>query len=238
VDKQKEKEFFRKFAVCEYDTFTDEGYERLLREFEWLDPTQGEYCIDLGCGTGAFTEKLLRYGLSLSGIDISPEMICYARTAHPQIKFIIEDIENMKSIPSDYYDIAVFSGVLHHFADYSKAFKEAHRILAAGGKLFAYEPNKHNPIMWLYRDPKSPFCSKKGKTDNERLLRINDLKRDLTEQGFEAEVYAIGGVTFKYVESNLGKKLLPIYNIIEQITDKLPFANKIGSFIIVRAVKR
>ena len=236
--KNNEIEFFDKFCDLDYDVFGKSGYDRILNEFKrYIKPKKGEKLVDFGCGTGAFTKYLLRYKLDIIGIDISPKSIKLAKKRFSKINFIIGDIEKTK-LKANSVDIVLFSGVLHHFDDFTKTMKEAYRILKPDGRIFAYDPNKNNPVMWLYRDENSPVCSTKGRTDNERLLTIKEIKKVVKKSGFKKnKIYAISGVTYKYVESNLGKLILPFYNLFEIIFDYLPFSNKYGSFIITCAKK-
>jgi len=238
VKKQKEIDFFSKYEHVAYDVFTENGYDRILREFEAVvKPRKNETLVDLGCGTGSFTKRLGKYGLNLIGLDISPQCIRYARNNVKDVQFDIEDIEHIKTIPAGSVDIVIFSGVLHHFTDCSAAVKEAHRILKPGGRIFAYDPHKRNPAMWLYRDEGSPFHSKSGKTVNERLLTMNELRDTLLTAGFhDITVYAISGVSFNYVAGG-GKFLLPLYNFFEELFDKTFLARYFGSFIISYAKK-
>jgi SAM-dependent methyltransferase len=46
---------------------------------ELLAPRAGERILDLGCGDGALTEKLVALGALVVGVDTSPEMIAAAR---------------------------------------------------------------------------------------------------------------------------------------------------------------
>jgi SAM-dependent methyltransferase len=46
---------------------------------ELLEPRAGERVLDLGCGDGALTERLLAAGCSVLGVDASQEMIAAAR---------------------------------------------------------------------------------------------------------------------------------------------------------------
>ncbi len=45
-----------------------------------LDPRPGERILDLGCGDGALTEKLVAVGCEVVGVDGSPEQVAAART--------------------------------------------------------------------------------------------------------------------------------------------------------------
>lgn len=46
---------------------------------ELLDPQPGERILDLGCGDGALTEKLVNLGCQVVGVDASPQQIEAAR---------------------------------------------------------------------------------------------------------------------------------------------------------------
>ena len=43
-----------------------------------LDPAEGRSLLDLGCGEGALTEKLLSLGWNVTGVDSSKEQVCAA----------------------------------------------------------------------------------------------------------------------------------------------------------------
>ncbi|MGH7789991.1 MAG: class I SAM-dependent methyltransferase, partial [Candidatus Binatia bacterium] len=46
---------------------------------ELLAPRAGERVLDLGCGDGALTERLVALGCAVVGVDASPEQIAAAR---------------------------------------------------------------------------------------------------------------------------------------------------------------
>jgi len=237
-NKQKEINFFNKFYEKEYDVFTKQGYNKLLKEFKRLiNPLPGEIAVDFGCGTGAFTRRLKKYGIKLKAIDISQGMIEFAQKQDSTIDFIVGDIEDTK-IKNESVDIVIFSGVLHHFPDFSETIKEAYRILKKGGRLFAYDPNKRNPAMWLYRDKNSPLQSSVGRTDNERLLTAEEITNVLKKIGFyKILIHSISGVEFSYLENENASFFLPLYNFLDSIFSKTPLAKKYGSFLITKAIK-
>ena len=45
----------------------------------WLAPEPGERILDLGCGDGALTEKIVQAGSKVVGIDSSPEQVAAAK---------------------------------------------------------------------------------------------------------------------------------------------------------------
>src|SRR3569623_144780 len=46
---------------------------------EMLDPQPGELILDIGCGDGALTAKIMATGARVSGLDASPQMVEAAR---------------------------------------------------------------------------------------------------------------------------------------------------------------
>ena len=189
MDATKELTFFDGFTGenGEYDVFGVRAYRRLLGVFDDLiAPRNGEHCLDLGCGSGAFTRRLSAFGLVLTGMDISPRSIEAAVRLSAAETYSVGDIR-ATGFAAGEVDIVVYSGVLHHCDQGStrvEILREGYRLLKPGGRLFAFDPSAHSPSMWLYRDPKSPFYSSKGKTENEVLLTRGELLSELEEAGF------------------------------------------------------
>lgn len=242
-NKVEEKEFFDQWAKSrEYDVFTSSGYNTIIREFLNLIGNRlsnGCRAIDLGCGTGAFTKRIFQNAeAELYGLDISTKAIQLAASRKEKIKYLVGDVENLK-FEDNFFDVVIYSGVLHHFSDERKCLAEGYRVLKRGGCIVSYDPSKKNPFMWLYRDQRSLFFSKKGKTNNERLLSDNEMKIVLKDVGFtNVNTHCISGVSFKFVESRSGRFLLPIYNLTDRLLGILPLANKYGSFLICYGEKK
>jgi ubiquinone/menaquinone biosynthesis C-methylase UbiE len=178
---------------------------------------------------------LTRYRLKVLGVDISPECGRYASATVKDATFLVGDIENVVGIPSNSADIVVFSGVLHHFDDFTATVKEAARVLKKGGRIFAYDPHKRNPAMWLYRDKKSPLHSTEGRTENERLLTRGEIRDTLKKAGYsDILVFSISGVSYRRVDGG-GRYLLPLYNFFEELLGTMWIAKHWGSFLISSA---
>ncbi len=242
MDVRKEVEFFDSF-VAEHDdseVLDDGAYRRVTGLFrDELRPISGEVCIDLACGTGAFTRWLRRFDLRITGIDISPASIERARQRSTGETYVVGDIR-ATGLPSASADIAVYSGVLHHCttnADRLEVLTEGFRILRPGGRIFAYDPSAHSPAMRLYRDPRSPFYSSAGKTANEVLLDRHELRRELESVGFDRiRVRGTSGMTFGYMEGRIARRLLPLYNNLYERGMRLtPFEDSFGTFLVTTA---
>lgn len=99
----------------------------------WLDPKPGERVLDLGCGDGALTERLVGMGLDVEGIDISEAMLEAARARGLSVRQ--GDATSFTvAAPVD----AVFSNaVLHWVRDPVAAIARIKAALKPGGRLVA-----------------------------------------------------------------------------------------------------
>lgn len=241
-DSKNEKVFFDRFNQSRgYDVLTSFGYHSIIKNFKKYSGgrLKGARIIDLGCGTGAFTRQLASHVQSkFFGVDISLKAIQIARDKNDGIQYWVVDLAQL-GIKGESFDVVVFSGVLHHFPDMKPCLAEGYRILKPGGCLLSFDPHLNNPFMWFYRHRSSPFYSKCGKTDNEALLSINQMKKVLAEVGFSMiDVHPISGVTFKYVQSRIGRFFLPFYNIFEFLLGISSCAQTMGSFLVCYGVKQ
>ena len=90
----------------------------------------GMTCVDLGFAAGAFTRRLCRLNLKLTGMDISPRSIDRARVLGGGPEDVVGDI-SQSLLPPATFDFAVLSGVLHHLTaseDRVRTLREALRL--------------------------------------------------------------------------------------------------------------
>ena len=73
--------------LSDVQTWDADGYKKNARFvadlgldiLHWLDPQPGERVLDLGCGDGALTLKIMQSGVSVVGIDASPSLVARAQ---------------------------------------------------------------------------------------------------------------------------------------------------------------
>src|SRR5436190_16193855 len=194
-DKQKEIAFFDGHAgAASYDVFTPESNARLIDTIVRLGRfAPGGKVADLGCGSGVFTDLLHRRGYDCVGLDLSPKLIALGRQKYPAVEFLEGDVEKLP-FPAASFDGVLLSGIVHHLPDPARCAAEVFRILKPGGRFVAFDPNRMNPFMWLYRDRSSPFYSSVGVTENERPVLAKEVASTFRTAGLTADTEYLGNL--------------------------------------------
>jgi|SRR6185437_16019110 len=237
-DKSKEIAFFDAHADSdEYDVFAPETNEKLIAAFIRLSGLpRGARVADLGCGSGVFTALLRHNGFDSVGVDISPKLLALGRRKHPVLELIEGDVENLP-FESESFDGVLLSGLVHHFPDPRRLAREVMRILKSGGRFVAFDPNRMNPFMWLYRERTSPFYSPSGVTENERPVLAWEVADIFRNEGFRVQSDFLGGLTYRYVASRRTRVLLPLYNFIDNVVFNLAIMKAYRPFVLTNGVK-
>jgi len=79
-----------------------------------IDAEKGSFVVDLGCGNGALSEKILKKGYRVLGIDASENMIKKAKKFYPSMDFKIDDALSFNL--SEKADV-IFSNAMIHWID-------------------------------------------------------------------------------------------------------------------------
>lgn len=91
--------------------------------------------IDLGCGMGALTERLLGQSSCVTAVDANKHMLAATRrrVGDGIAKILQADVTRL-AVPDGHYDGAGCLNVLFNLPDPARAYGEARRILKPGGK--------------------------------------------------------------------------------------------------------
>jgi SAM-dependent methyltransferase len=127
--------------------------------------------------------------------------------------------------------------VVHHFPDPSPCAAETFRVLRPGGRFLAFDPNRMNPFMWLYRDRASPFYSSVGVTENERPVLAREVRMVFARAGFAVTSHYLAGLAYRYVASRRAQLALPIYNFIDSAVFGLPAMERLRPFVLTAGAK-
>jgi trans-aconitate methyltransferase len=125
-------------APARRQTWSSESYDKHARfvsdlgaaVLEWLDPQHGERILDLGCGDGALTERLVAAGADVLGVDASEDFLASARDRGLTVQF-----GDGHALTFDAEFDAVFSNAaLHWMTEPEKVLAGVRRALKPGGR--------------------------------------------------------------------------------------------------------
>jgi 2-polyprenyl-3-methyl-5-hydroxy-6-metoxy-1,4-benzoquinol methylase len=101
--------------------------------------------LDLGCGDGVLTHKLVEQGAICYGIDLSDIAIKFATEKHKErnskAKFKCASVYET-GFDDHFFDVVICSDVIEHLQEPERLLKEIDRILKVGGKAIISTPIK------------------------------------------------------------------------------------------------
>ena len=118
---------------------------------DWLAPPAGARWLDVGCGTGVFTELILDTcsPSAVFGVDPAQAQIDHARR-HPvgqRADFQVADAQALP-FPDASFDVVASALVINFIADRPRALSEMRRVLRAGGLVAGF--------VWDFEAERSP----------------------------------------------------------------------------------
>ena len=95
---------------------------------------EGVHVLDVACGTGVlFPDYLKRGAASVTGIDISPEMVKIARSKFPEVEVVCGDVETVNF--DRQFDAVMVYNAFPHFPDPAHLVEVLAGLVKPGGKL-------------------------------------------------------------------------------------------------------
>ena len=104
------------------------------------DVAPGDHVVDIGCGPGNAVRKAAHRGARATGVDPAPVMLRLARLV-TRVGGIDWREGTAESVPLADGAATVWWSLatVHHWKDVAGGLREAHRVLALGGRLLALE---------------------------------------------------------------------------------------------------
>ena len=110
----------------------------------------GTQALEIGCGTGMFSERFAQTGARLVAVDISGDLLrkAIARKLPERVTFLEKRFEDCEV--DGPFDAVIGSSILHHL-DINASFAKIYALLRPGGTMSFAEPNMLNPQVFLER---------------------------------------------------------------------------------------
>lgn len=145
----------------------------------------GKRVLDAGCGTGYGAAELAQSARDVTGVDIAPEAIEFARANYPlaNLRFAVSSC-SAAPFPPHSFDLVVAFELIEHLADFRAFLDECARVMTPPGLFLVSSPNKSyyaesralsgpNPYHQHEFEPEE-FTSELGRVfPNVRLLLQN-----------------------------------------------------------------
>ncbi len=146
-----------------------------------LSPKPGERILDLGCGDGALTNKLLALGCTVVGVDSSPEMVSAARSLGLDARTI--DGQSLAFVNE--FDAVFSNAALHWMKEPTRVIDGVWRALKSGGR-FVGEFGGQGNVATLMRALEAALAARRLRVECPWFFPHPDEYKALLEaRGFE-----------------------------------------------------
>lgn len=190
----------------------------------------GKRALEIGCGTGLFTQMFAASGADIVAVDISGELLEKARERGlpaDRVKFVEKRFEDCDV--EGPFDAVIGSSVLHHL-DVDVSLRQIFGLLKLGGYVSFAEPNMLNPQVYLERRfhylPMFSYTS----PDETAFVRWS-FAETLRRAGFQE----ISITPFDWLHPATPRLLVPLVRGIGAVIERTPLAREFSGSLYIKA---
>jgi len=183
--------------------------EIITETVRYLTPN-AKSSLDIGCGAGNYTLKLLQKlpSMNCTLIDLSLPMLLKAQERVSQetsgtVRILQSDIRDIE-LPENEYCVAVAGAVLHHLrkeAEWELVFNKVYRALKPGASFWICDLVSHDvpAIQTLFENVYGEFLEKLGGNDFKENV-LNYIEKEDTPRSINYQLELLKKVGFRQVE--------------------------------------
>lgn len=215
---------------------SEAGKVRITRRAALLinkaDLPNAKRVLEIGCGTGVFSQHFAATGAQLWALDIYDGFLRIARQKCPgeKLKVVAGDAHNLP-LKDGSFDAVVGSSILHH-VDVGSTFEEIKRVLKPGGLIAFAEPNMLNPINFFRKN----ICIAKrisGESPDETAFVRWRISKELKACGF----VRISAEPYDFLHPALPLRFIPFFLRLGRMIEKVSLAREIAGSLLISAQK-
>ena len=208
------------------------GHERAARRArligEAADLGPGRRAIEIGCGTGAFTEVFARTGAHITAVEISEPLAEQARQRlrdYDNVDLLVTQFEDASI--EQRFDAVIGSSVLHHL-DVDRALDRIRTLLHPGGVLALAEPNLLNPQVFVERRFRRLFPSV---SPDETAFVRRRLSALLQAKGFSDVTIT----PFDFLHPEVPAWAISAVSRLGRVLESTPLLRELAGSLLIRA---
>ena len=191
----------------------------------------GMRALEVGCGTGLFTEMFAETGAAILAVDISPELVELARRRGlpaERVRFVAGRFEECDV--EGPFDAVIGSSVLHHL-EIEASLARIRGLLRPGGWLSFAEPNMLNPQIAFQKKMPIPWLRRRlGESPDETAFvrwRLDKLMRGLGFEAIEIEPY-------DWLHPSTPRPLIGAVQRLSYALEKVPLVREFSGSLVIR----
>lgn len=190
----------------------------------------GTRVLEIGCGTGMFTEMFLSTGSFIVAVDLSEDLLRKARARQlpeDRVCFVEKRFEDCDV--DGPFDAIIGSSILHHL-DLGEALPAILRLLKPNGIMSFAEPNMLNPQVWAERKFSRFFP--RVSPDETAFVRWK-LRRTLQKAGFRN----IEIMPFDWLHPSVPRFLIGPTSAMGRRLEETPILREFSGSLYIKAVR-
>jgi SAM-dependent methyltransferase len=236
LNEKRHGEFIREHGEKIWNWSSPAGRRRWARRCRLFKEFIGNHrsrVLEVGCGTGLFTEELAHTDNTIVAIDISEALIMKAkeRVSSANINFIVGNACETE-FASGSLDFVVGSSSLHHL-EVDCALKEFIRVLKPGGGMMFTEPNMMNPQVAMVKNVAFIKRSAGDSPDETAFFRWR-MAEKLRGVGFVDVLVE----PFDFLHPRTPARLLNLTERWAAMVEKTPLIRELAGSLIIQCRKK
>jgi len=188
----------------------------------------GIRALEIGCGTGLFTEYFAKTGAEIVAVDISADLLDMARQRNlpSMVRFVHAPFEDV--IVDGPFGAVIGSSILHHL-EIEAALVKIHHLLRPGGVMCFAEPNMLNPHVLMLNNIPRRIKERLGISPDEKAF----FRWQLFAWMQAANFVDIRIEPFDWLHPATPPNLIPLVQDIGRRLEKAPIVREISGSLFI-----
>jgi len=190
----------------------------------------GSMVLEVGCGTGMFTEMLAATDANILAVDISPQLLEKARNRTSwsnRVRFLEKSFEDCDI--DGPFDAVLGSSILHHL-EVEVSLRKIFNMLRPGGVVAFAEPNMLNPQICIQKN--IPWIKKiMGDSPDETAFVRWKLASLLTRIGY----CNVSIIPFDWLHPVTPAILIQPVSILSKLLENIPVIREFSGSLLIQA---